>query len=168
MNFQEILNDIKKLVFADQVPAPAPAPDPAPAVTEYKLKDGSVISIDKLEVGGIVTLNGEPAVDGEYQLESDQIVQVSGGVIVELSSPTEDTIPEEMKCLPAKMEALQVELSAAKIEVDELKKEINSQKEGFKMMFELVEKLAEAPTEAPAEDVKWEDMTPLQKFRALK
>ena len=176
MNFQEAINEIKKVVFWDQVqqaaaPVAAPVvPDvtAAPSTTDYKLKDGSTISIDKLEVGGIVTVDGEPAADAEYQLENGNIVQTSGGIIVELSSPQEDLIPEEMKCLPAQMAALQVELAAAKVVIDSMKKEVEASKEGFKLMFELIEKIGEQSVAAPTEEVKWEDMTPLQKFRLTK
>ena len=68
-------------------PAPAPAP-PAPAeFKDYTAADGvTVLSIDKLEVGGKVNINGAPAPDGEYQLQDGTKVKVAAGLISELEA----------------------------------------------------------------------------------
>lgn len=201
MDIKEKLSKIKALVFGAE-PNPAPEPAPAPAATDYKLKDGSMVSIDKLEVGGIVTVNGEPAADGEYVLEDGTNVQTSGGSIVELSSPTEDTIPEEMKTPAQMMAAIQKfaspgatpdvakmalilkacfeytfgwqlreaqEKATRDAAIQAYQTGFNEHKEAQKLMFELVEEIANSSETRPEEEpIAWEKMTPLQRFRAQK
>lgn len=94
--------------FSENEPPPPPEPIPAKMSTEYKTADGqTVLSISALEVGGDVMVGETAAPDGEYTLEDKTIVQVAGGKIVELSSPIEDTMPEEMKTPAQMMSAIQ-------------------------------------------------------------
>lgn len=90
---------IKKIVFSEEAPAPTDQ-----KFTEYKLKDGSAVSIDKLEVGGVVMIADAVAPDGAYTLEDGSVVTVAAGVIsaVEAVKPAEQ--PEEMKT-PEQMKA---------------------------------------------------------------
>jgi hypothetical protein len=169
MNFQEKLNEIKRLVFGDQAPVPAPEPTPAPApvpmaAVDYKLKDGTVVSIDTLAVGGIVTLNGDPATDAEYQLEDGTIVQTKGGVIVELSSPVEDTIPEEMKQLPTQMAAMKQSFASQSSVIAALESKVEAQDKALKLMFELVEKFGETPVVEPKETINPNKLSNYQKL----
>lgn len=207
MEIKERLLQIKALLFgAEPAPAPAPEPAPAPAVTDYKLKDGSVVSIDKLEVGGIVTVNSEPAADGEYVLEDGTNISVSGGVISELESPAaeggEGAMPEEMKTPAQMMAAIQKfaepgatpdvakmalilkacfeytfgwqlreaqEKATRDAAIQAYQTGFNEHKEAQKLMFELVEQIANSSETRPEEEpTAWENMTPLQRFRAQK
>ena len=92
MNPQEFVANVKSL-FNEETPS-APSVD---AFAEYELKDGNKISIDNLEIGGKVVLSdGTPAPIGEHILIDGTTIQVDeNGVIVEISSPMEDVIPEE-------------------------------------------------------------------------
>lgn len=100
---KKAIADIKKLLFGDE-PAPAPAPAPMAAV-EYKLQDGTAVSIDKLEVGGVVTIAGAVAPDGEYCLEDGTCITVAVGVISAVTPPAAaEPVAEEMKT-PVQMQA---------------------------------------------------------------
>ena len=67
----ELLQEVKKLVFQEET-ATTPS---------YSLEDGTKIMIDKLEVGGIVTLeDGTPAPAGEHYLaDGTEIILAEGG-----------------------------------------------------------------------------------------
>ena len=53
-----------------------------------KLKDGSEINVDKLEVGGQVTIGDVPATEGEYVMEDDSKIEVdANGIITEIKAP---------------------------------------------------------------------------------
>lgn len=77
----EILNRTKQF-FADLVaPAPILAAEPVPA-TEYDLKDGGKVTIDKLEVGGVVMIDGAPSLPGDLELaDGTKVTVADNGVI---------------------------------------------------------------------------------------
>jgi len=107
MTAKEALEKIKGLFAEAFAPAPpAQDPPPAPAPIVVTTADGKVLTVDVMAVGGIVTIDGAPAPDGEYKLDNGNSIQVVSGVIAELSSPVEDTIPEEMKSTQQMMAAL--------------------------------------------------------------
>lgn len=160
MTPQEALDKIKGL-FAE--PAPVPAVPPIPPTPEkmakdYPTKDGSaILSIDNLAVGGLVTIGGQPAPDGEYQLADDSIVQTQGGVIIEVSSPSEDLIPEELKMLPGKMAAIEQKFAQHEANFNQVKQDfataqstIQKQDEALKGLLSVVEQLAAIPKAEPA------------------
>lgn len=171
--YKEAIEKIKAVLFGEADPNTLPAKEPVPnaepvvepvkMATDYKTKDGIVLSISELVVGGTVLVGADPAADGEYQLEDGTIVQTSGGAIVELSSPQEDLLPEEMKVLPQQMAAISTENLS-------IKKEIAAMKEVHKQMFSLLETIANnsisKPTEAPKKS--FDEMSPLEKFRATR
>jgi Tfp pilus assembly protein PilN len=126
--------------------------------TDYPTKDGSaILSIDKLEVGGLVTIGGQPAPDAEYQLTDNSIVQTQGGVIIEISSPSEDLIPEELKMLPGKMAAIEQKFAEHQASFNQIKQDfataqstIQKQDEALKGLLSVVEQLAAIPKTEPA------------------
>lgn len=85
MTFNELVNPNQVAAAAPDASAPA-----APATTDYKTQDGAVLSIDKLEVGGVVMVDGNAANPGEYTLEDGTVITVGdNGVISEVASPNE-------------------------------------------------------------------------------
>lgn len=98
MNTNEILKSIKAL-FSDQ-PLPEPVAPVAPVepvqleAKEYSLADGTKVMIDKLEVGGMVTLNDAPAPMGEHILADGSKIKLDeAGAIIEIEA-AEPAAPE--------------------------------------------------------------------------
>jgi hypothetical protein len=95
MDVKEALDKIKKLVFNAE---PVIPPAPVALATDYTLADGTVVSIDKLEAGGIVTIAGVVAPDGDLTLEDGTIITILSGVISVVTPKTvEPVIPEEQQ-----------------------------------------------------------------------
>jgi len=181
MTPKEAVEKIRTMIFGDmekQLATPVPA-EPQKFM-EYKLKSGAVVSIDKLEVGGAVTLNGEPAPDGEHEFEDGTKIVVAGGLITEVKqaevAPVVEVEVEAMKKLPGMFSDFQQGFAAAKTDIAQLKQTIAEQKntiakqtETLKQMFSLVETIANTSVEQPVEKVKtFEEMSALEKFRASK
>lgn len=158
----ELLQEVKKLVFQEET-MPAPS---------YSLEDGTKIMIDKLEVGGIVTLeNGTPAPAGEHTLaDGSKVVLAEGGVIAEIMpkqveedkveieiESAEDKKPdmEEMKEKIAKIEeelnAGKNKMSSFEVDYSALKEASAKAQEGLQALIALVETLVNVPSQEPAE-----------------
>lgn len=54
---------------------------------DYKISDGSTISCDKLEVGGVVTKDGVQAPAGEYELEDKTKIMVDAAGMITAVTP---------------------------------------------------------------------------------
>lgn len=85
MEAKEILEKAK-LFFNDLFMPPTPPAPPAPPApagpTEYDLKDGGKVMIDKLEAGGIVMIDGNPALPGDLELmDGTKLTVADNGVI---------------------------------------------------------------------------------------
>jgi hypothetical protein len=166
MNPIELLQKVKALVFEEQMPA-APAVEPAPEKKEfsgYMLKDGTEVYIDKLEVGGVVSVEKEttaPAPAGEHELADGTIIVLGeGGVISEIkpAAAPEAEAPAEAEDMGKKYDekfaAYDAKFSALETENVNLKAAFAKSEEAIKGLFELVEKLVKEPTTEPSEPVK--------------
>ena len=175
MSPKEAVEKIKHMLFGDMpeqaLPVPVPAPVGAGQVfADYKLKDGTIVSIDKLELGGSVNLNGEPAPDGYHLLEDGTKIEVSKGLIVsvEKEEAVVPEMPEELKKMPLQMSAVNKDIVDLKKTIEAQAKLIAKQSESLKQMFSLVETIANNSIEQPKEKAKsFDEMTALEKFRAL-
>ena len=174
MNPVELLQKVKALVFEGQMPADQSLgmyPKDEEKKKEfggYTLKDGTEVYIDKLEVGGVVTVEQEtmaPAPAGEHELADGTVIVVGeGGVISEIKpAPAPEMEPEaapvEAAVLPAqnfdeKFAAYDAKFSALEEENTNLKAAFAKADEAIKGLFELVEKLVKEPTTEPSEPVK--------------
>jgi len=172
MSSKEAIEKIKNMLFGEmpeQAPAPVPTPEGSGQVfADYKLKDGTVVSIDKVEIGGQVNLNGEPAPDGYHLLEDGTKIEVLSGLIVGVEKePAAVEMPEEMKKLPVQMSEVNKDIVDLKKTIDAQAKLISKQSESLKQMFALVETIANNSIEQPKEAVKsFDEMTALERFRA--
>jgi hypothetical protein len=159
----ELLQEVKKLVFQEET-MPAPS---------YSLEDGTKVLIDKLEVGGVVTLeDGSPAPVGEHMLaDGSKVILAEGGVIAEImpKEVEEDKVEieieskedekkkedEEMKKKIAEMEgrfsAYDASFSALQSDYESLKAAFGKQGEAMQGLINLVETLVNVPSQAPAE-----------------
>jgi len=170
MSTKDAIEKIKSMLFGDEEKQMAlPVPAEPQKFQDYKLKSGAVVSIDALEVGGSVTLEGNPAPDGEHELESGKKIETKGGLIVAVKDPVEvpkvEVEVEAMKKLPGMFAAM----DELKQVVQDQAQTIAKQQDSLKQMFALVETMANNSIQAPKEPVKaFEEMTPLEKFRAQK
>lgn len=168
MNYQETINKIKQLfeAAAPEVGVAPVSPD-VTALTDYILQDGTKISVDKLEVGGMVTINGTPAPDGEHQLQDGTVIQTKDGAIVEISTPAEEVVDESVTTDMAaeKMAAIDKTVAENCAKIKMIEETMAKQSEAIKSMMALVEKMAQAPISEPAATVKnqYTSQTPMTK-----
>jgi hypothetical protein len=83
---QEILKNIKQLFEAAENPI---------QLKEYKLADGTAITCDKLEVGGVAKVGDAPAAAGEYKLEDGSSITVGEAGAITAVTPKQ-VEPEDM------------------------------------------------------------------------
>lgn len=152
----------------------APAALPSEAPKEYQLKDGSKVNIDKLEVGGIVTLpDGTPYANGEcYLADGSTITITDGGVIGGIeSAPVEGAEPaiEDMKkqCMDLNAKVGEMlsqfqsvltgekhDFSAQENKVKTLEAKVESQGQIIKEMFEVLSQFSnQKPIEKPIDKI---------------
>ena len=160
---KQILESVKQF-FAD-ITAPAPMAEPSgtpAAPKEYELKDGGKVTIDKLEPGGVVMIDGAPsAMPGDLELSDGTIVTVGdNGVITEVK-PGTPAAPDPSQEMSEKFTALQT-LANEKFAAYEQKfaayeqrfanyeKKIGQFTESMGKLLELATVLAEQP-QAPAD-----------------
>jgi len=158
----ELLQEVKKLVFQEET-MPAPS---------YSLEDGTKVVIDKLEVGGIVTLeDGTPAPAGEHTLaDGSKVVLVEGGVIaeimpkevedkveIEIDSKKEEEKQEgemmkkKLEEMEGKFSAYDASFSALQADYNTLKESFSKQSEAMQGLIQLVDTLVNVPSQEPAE-----------------
>ena len=149
MNYEEAIKKIRA-VFAETMPPAAPPAEPKPAAmaaTDYKLVDGTLITVSELMPGGTVMKDGAAVADGEYVLEDGTKLEVSGGAISEVSAPG------EMKKAPdytAQFAAIEGRLAKAEVMCQGFEAALVKSGETIKGLFEIVEALTKVPTAEPA------------------
>jgi membrane-associated protease RseP (regulator of RpoE activity) len=170
MNAQEAILKIKAL-FEDNV---APVEEVQAEETkvdetkvemaEYSLMDGTKVEISALEIGGSVTIEGQPAPAGDHELmDGTEITLDENGIIVEIESKEVEAAPEvdteveakkeedkKMAEMAEQFEAKIAELIEAKNASDLKVLELESKvKQGFAQVAELIEALSNTPSEDP-------------------
>ncbi len=100
MTTLEAINKIKQM-FAEAGELPVASVEPTQSFAEYSLKSGAKVMIDKLEVGGKVSLVDEagvesPAPAGEHELIDGSIIVLDeAATILEIKVP-EVEVPEAL------------------------------------------------------------------------
>jgi len=88
----EVLSRVKQYFTELMAPVPpvhAPAPVAAAEPTEHELKDGGKVTIDKLEVGGIVMIDGGPALPGDLELADGTKLTIGENGVISALVPGE-------------------------------------------------------------------------------
>ena len=163
------------------VEAPKEAPTAEVKLEDVMLKDGTVLQVEKMEVGAMantVTPDGVmPAADGEYVAEDGTVITVMGGMIAEIASPIEEAPEAEVAPVVAginsQLEAVTKRLSDIEAKFESQTIELNETKKGLGVALSSVEKLTKQPIAISLEKQKptskrIEEMTELEKFRAYK
>jgi hypothetical protein len=158
-NFKKTFFDGTPLVAPPVVPAPAPVAPAAPAAlnTDYTLKDGvTAVTIDKLEVGGVVMIAGLPAPAGDHELSDGTKITVGEGGLITAVVPAAGAAPMPMPAaaLPVAAGVQMADVDAAiakalagyKNIMDAQAVKLNEQKETITGLFAIVEELAKTPT----------------------
>lgn len=160
-------NDIKlaikdlKAKF-DAMPPVVAAAEPTPTnPIEVKLKDGTSLSVDKMEVGGIANILSETgsvlAEAKDYEAEDGTVITVGvDGVIsniktVEVAPDMNKVTPEMLAALSARMSTLETELSASKANNLALQTQLSSVNEAQKVTLRAVESIINTPAGDPIE-----------------
>lgn len=173
----EIVARIKRELF-DGTPMPAPtavaqaAPvqpqtptAPTQLQTDYQLKDGTPIQVDKLEIGGTALINGMPAPAGEHELADGTKITVGEGGVITLVTPAMAAAPaltmaEVELAINNALTKYKEELDAERLAAQQalakdggvMKEVMDKQAAQIKGLFEIIEKLTEMPTADPIEN----------------
>lgn len=122
MNAKEIFQNIKHMLNKVE------EPQQEQKFETHKLADGTEVSCDTFEVGGIMTANGMPMAAGDYTLEDGTTVTIGeGGVIVAITpvqEVAETPAPEVVEPVEAPTEVAAV----SKDQFDALQSEVTSLK----------------------------------------
>lgn len=190
----DLLKEINKIVPEDvkkqiqeltvkfsEIPAVAPA-NPAPtnlATVEVKLVDGTTLSVDKMEVGGVANIISEagtlPAADGEYEAEDGTKITVAGGLITAIAPKEVEPQPEApeaenpmaqaMAALTARLAAIETEFANVKAENANLKVAMSQVNEATKVSLSAISSIvstpAGEPTQKPKTQLKQDNLTNL-------
>ncbi len=156
MNSKEVISEIRTLLFG--------AEEPKVEMAEATLVDGTLVSWEgELAVGTpLFVQTGEgliPAPDSTHQVEGGMLVTTEGGIvteIVETEAEVEVTIEanefaslESFNSLLDKFNEVVSRLEAIEKKAAEQEAKFNSMKEVFSKTVDLVEKVAELPSEEP-------------------
>lgn len=175
MSNTTLIDSIKKLLFGDQYAVPEVATEPVKMFVDVPLEDGSTLKVDKIDTGGVVTLNDMPAPDGDHKLADGRTLRTSGGVILEVidAIATEDmakdtpVVSEEMKQMPVKMAAHEASVKTLQKENANLKEAVTQLLKFTEELNTKIEKFGEQSIAKPTEVVKaWDDMSLLERRRA--
>jgi hypothetical protein len=164
MNAQEAILKIKALFDDNTTPIEVEA-EVAPMIeeskvemAEYSLMDGTKVEISALEIGGLVTLEGEPAPVGDHELmDGTEITLDENGMITEIELKVVEASPEvdvEAGYDKKKEEEMAEEFNAKIAELVEandakIAELENKVKQGFQQVAELIEAISSTPTEDP-------------------
>jgi len=164
-NFMSDLKDLFNKFFGG-VPAPAA---PAPAVpagggketmsAEYKLKDGTVVTAEVLEPGGVLMVGDAPAPAGTHEFEDGTKVTVGEGGVIQTVEPAQapadpnaaaaqnpNDYSEQFKSYDEKFTALGNQFSNHMAAFTTMAGEFAEQKKQIANLIQLVGQMIETPT----------------------
>ena len=171
MNAQEAILKIKALfednaapVKEDEVIEPK-VEETKVEMAEYSLMDGTKVEISALEIGGLVTIEGQPAPAGDHELmDGTEITLDENGKITEIETKVVEASPEvdteveagadykdkKIEEMAEQFEAKIAQLTEAKNLSDAKVLDLeNKVKQGFAQVAELIEALSNTPSEDP-------------------
>jgi len=153
------------LKFNEMLVPPAPIVAPV-GLTDHTLADGTILSIDKVEVNGKATIAGAPA-DGDFELPDGTKIKVVGGVITEVVMKEQEAPISEAMFSEYKKE-MEAKFSA-------MSKLVGEVLEVSKQQFSLIEEISKEPIAKPLDKVKldfkdipFEQLTAYQRRQLVK
>jgi len=163
MEAKEILQKVKQ--YFNELAA-APEVDKMMDATEYELKDGGKVMIDKLEVGGVVMIDGNAALPGEAELvDGSKMTIGDNGVItaIKVAMPEEvEPVMEDMNSKFAAFETLtsekfanyEIKFSAYEQRFADYEVKMKKANKVIDELLKLSTLLVEAPSQAPDNSVR--------------
>ena len=166
MNAQEAILKIKALFEDNAAPVKEVEAEETKVeetkveMAEYSLIDGTKVEISALEVGGSVTIEGQPAPAGDHELmDGTEITLDENGKIIAIETKVLEVSPEaeveakddkKMEEMAEQFNASIAELVEAKRVSDEKVLELEKKvKQGFAQVAELIEALSNTPSADP-------------------
>ena len=166
MNAQEAILKIKALFEDNAAPVEEVQAEETKVeetkveMAEYSLMDGTKVEISALEIGGLVTIEGQPAPVGDHELmDGTEITLDENGKIIAIETKVMEVSPEaeveakddkKMEEMAEQFNASIAELVEAKRVSDEKVLELeNKVKQGFAQVAELIEALSNTPSADP-------------------
>jgi hypothetical protein len=177
---QNILDKVSmffaELVGNEAMPMPSGETAAPVKMMEAKLKDGTIVEVTELAVGGIVTIEGVPAPVGEHILESGEtIVLGDNGVIMEIKPKMEDEVSVEVEVpvvedMSAKFAAFESatneKFSAYENKFAQYEAKLSQANKVIEGLMQISKMLVEAPQSAPDAGVKTSNAFADQKLDA--
>lgn len=113
MNTTELLRKLKEQFSEVIKNADYPAVPEVPEVPEmvapmkHKLKDGTEIEVTEMGVGGVVTIQGQPAPVGDHTLEDGTIISVRDNGVISAVTLADGTMPPMVEDMSTKFSAFE-------------------------------------------------------------
>jgi uncharacterized short protein YbdD (DUF466 family) len=153
-----------ELVNNEDMPMPSGEPKAEVKMMEAKLKDGTIVEVTELAVGGIVTIAGVPAPVGEHELESGDVIVVGdNGAIMEIKPKKQDEVSVEVEVpavedMSAKFAAFESatneKFSAYENKFAQYEAKLGQANKVIEGLMQISKMLVEAPQSAPDAGVK--------------
>ena len=160
----DLVGKVKSLAlkFSGEEIVVAPVAPIEVKLTDVPLKDGSVLQVDKMEVGGMASLVSAdgvvPAPDAEYVAEDGTVITVMGGLIAEIATATEEAPEAEVAPVVAginsQLEAVTKRLNDIEAKFSAQTLELNETKKGLGIALSSMEKLVSQPVAISLEKQK--------------
>jgi len=177
---QNILNKVSmffaELVGNEQMPMPSGEVAAPVKMMEAKLKDGTVVEVTELAVGGIVTIEGVPAPVGEHTLESGEVIVLGdNGAIMEIKPKMEDEVKVEVEVpvvedMSAKFAAFESatneKFTAYENKFAQYEAKLGQANKVIEGLMQISKMLVEAPQSAPDAGVKTSNAFATEKLDA--
>jgi uncharacterized short protein YbdD (DUF466 family) len=152
-----------ELVNNEDMPMPSGEPKAEVKMMEAKLKDGTIVEVTELAVGGIVTIAGVPAPVGEHELESGEVIVLGdNGAIMEIKPKMDEVSVEvevpEVEDMSAKFAAFESatneKFSAYENKFAQYEAKLGQANKVIEGLMQISKMLVEAPQSAPDAGVK--------------
>lgn len=123
---------------------------PVVKLEDVTLKDNTVLSVDKLEVGANATFTGADGItvpaEDEYEAADGSVIICAGGVITEIKPAEADTQPEadtEMSKLINRLSAVEETLKSMSASKTNLEVQLAETKKALSVSLEAIEQINE-------------------------
>lgn len=160
------IKELKAKFDATSTPVATVIPVVAPtnlSAIETKLKDGTTLSVDKMEVGGKAQLISEAGVvdapDADYEAEDGTVITVSSGLVSAIkkveapaASAPDNGMPAMMAALTARLDAIETKFTASQNENSTLKTQLEALTSANKVTLSAVNIILSAPAGDPVID----------------